>query len=71
MKIELPNELVSDVVDQLASTRDVQREKRGNTVEWDRSALGRLYSMLVQELGNARRRGTSANRNKARSRFRR
>ena len=74
MKIDVPRALAEDILSQLASTRDVEREKHNNTVEWDRSPLGQLYSMLNIEL-NKRSRASSAkaaavaNRRKVRSRF--
>lgn len=74
MKIDVTRPLAEEILEQLAAIRDGQREKHGNTVEWDRSGLGQLYSMLRIELDKRSRASTSkesalSNRRKAQSRF--
>lgn len=74
MKIDIAGQLVDDLTTQLAATRDVYREKNNDTVEWDRSALGQLYSILVQETGGrscVSKKSSSVNRKQASSRFKR
>lgn len=74
-KIIIPNELVDGLLEQLAAVRGVaQTRDPGSEVAWDRSALGKFFSMLTQEdagSSSSRRATSSSNRSKARSRFRR
>jgi hypothetical protein len=69
MKIDIPKTLMEEAAEQLAAIRGcVDRPE-----EWDRSALGQLYSMFVQETSGRSRgskKGTAvSNRRRARSRF--
>lgn len=74
MKIDLPRELVNGLLHQLGGTRDVFRDRHGNTAEWDRSPVGRLYALLVQEaetLVHSRAKNSAAvNRASIKTRFR-
>jgi len=71
MKIDIPRTLVEEAAEQLAAMRGcVDRPE-----EWDRSALGKLYSMFIQETSGRSRVSKGArsvtNRRKAASRFKR
>jgi hypothetical protein len=72
MKIDIPRTLVEEATEQLAAMRGcVDRP-----LEWDQSALGKLYSMFVQETSGrsrvSKKRSTAvSNRRKASSRFKR
>lgn len=46
MKVEIPKELVSDLVDELADTREAVKDK--DKEKWDRTPLGLLYTVLTQ-----------------------
>jgi len=70
MKIDVPRILVEDAIEQLAAVRGCVKNKG----EWDLSALGRLYSLLIQETGgrsnsSAIRSSARKNSRRARSRF--
>lgn len=69
MKIDIPRALVEAATEQLAAMRDCVNHQ----AEWDRSALGKLYSMFIQETsgrsGMSRKTTAVSNRRKATSRF--
>jgi hypothetical protein len=71
MKIDIPRTLVEEATVQLAAMRGCVN----NPTEWDRSALGRLYSMFVQETSGrsrvSKKSVATSNRRRATSRFRR
>lgn len=71
MKIDIPRALMEEATEQLAAMRGcVDRP-----VEWDQSALGKLYSMFVQETSGRSRVSKKpvavSNRRKAAARFKR
>jgi len=71
MKIDIPRTLVEEATEQLAAMRGcVDRP-----AEWDQSALGRLYSMFLQETSGRSRVSKKptavSNRRRAASRFKR
>jgi hypothetical protein len=74
MKIDVQESLVKDAVIQLAAQRDLFRDKNNNTVEWDRTSLGQLYSVLSIALHKRSLTSTAkdhalSNRRKVSSRF--
>ena len=50
MKIDMQRALAEELLTQIAALRDMEREKRGDTTEWDKSPLGLFFSMLTVEL---------------------
>lgn len=74
MKIDVTRAHAEEILSQLSDLRAIQRDQHNNTVEWDRTALGQLFSMLNVELNkrshtSVARSAAVANRQKVKSRF--
>lgn len=75
MKIEIPLTLYPDLMEEISELREADREVHNNTVEFDRTALGKLYSLLGQvpkshRTAHKSTTGAKANRDKVKNKLR-